>query len=145
MTSWNRTDINTHLKLEILHLMYVKSFLLVFVGCQMRRGESSHSDMLGHLITPYFVVTWLLGQSLCTLQMGRAFNIFNPECVYILQIGNAFRDDKNQQDRDPCLLDFSVHSSFNISVPLFLLGVGAWYLGVLPPDSQRVTHWGKTC
>lgn len=107
-------------------------------------GESSHSSTLGHLLNPLFCSN-LTGRSVpLHYTHGKSFKHLNSECVYILQIGSDFRDLKNKQNREPGLLEFSVHSLFITSALLFLLGLGGWYLGVLSPDSQKVTCWEET-
>lgn len=51
---------------------------------------------------------------------------------------------KKKQTGEPGLLDFSDPNLFIISVHLFLLGVGGWYLGELCLDSLKVICWGET-
>lgn len=75
---------------------------------------------------------------------GKGFQHLNLELIYILQMGDAFRDPKSKQSSEPGPLDFSVDSHFIISV-LILMGLGEFYLGVLLPDNQRVPHLEETC
>lgn len=59
---------------------------------------------------------------------GKGFQHLNLELIYILQMGDAFRDPKSKQSSEPGPLDFSVGSHFIISV-LILMGRGEFYLG----------------